>query len=134
MPILLKPETAYETRGGHKAFVSMALDKADKSGNKYLGIVNDHDGEYSAFWCPKGICATKPEYSIVKLWPAEDTRRFQPIMQREDGVMTILGYSFTEIAAAKGAWGDNGVRYLVKIETSPNGGPPLLEAVDLNAA
>lgn len=132
MPISPQVNKDFETANGRRATVRLKLDKPDVNGVQFMGVVRLNGDEQMAGWRNDGTCPGAPEFTLKSLWPADDSRQYQPVMKTDDGVYRAMASYFAELGSLRHDWIPRGCKYALKLERSPEG-PPTAEIIDLSA-
>lgn len=121
---------SFETANGRRATVQMKLEKPDVNDVLFVGIVKLNGQDQMCGWTNAGVCPSDATFNLDSLWPADDSRQYQPIIRTDEGIYRAFAQFYAELGSLKHDWLKKGVEYALKLERSPEG-PPTAEIVDL---
>ena len=131
MPVAPQVNKDFETVSGNRATVKIKFDKPDVNGILFAGTVKLNGDDQAAFWRATGE-SPDPNYTLDSLWPADDSRQYQPMIRSDEGVFRAMGSFYAELGSLKHDWKPRGAKYAVKFErgAGPHD-PPTAEIVSL---
>jgi len=132
MPVQPQVGKSFETANGRRATVQMKLDKPDVHGVLFVGTVKLNGDDQMAGWNNGGVCPANQEFNLDSLWPADDSRQYQPIIRTDEGIYRAFAQYYAELGSLKHDWLRKGVEYALKLERSPEG-LPTAEIIDLTS-
>lgn len=121
----------FETTSGNRATVKLKLDKPDKEGVQFIGVVKLNGDDEMAGWRNNGVCPANADYTLDSLWPADDSRQYTVIKLTDDGVFRSMCVYYAELGSLKH---DNPqAKFALKIERTNDIPPvPTAEIIDLD--
>lgn len=122
----------FETNSGLRATVLQKLPKPTVGGILFVGVVKLNGSDELGQWNNGGV-SPNPDYTLDSLWPADDSRQYQPIIKTPEGVYRAMAAYYAEIGSLKHDWIPKGAEYALKLERD-NQGAPTVEIIDLEQA
>ncbi len=130
MPTQPQVGKSYEVAAGNRAEVLYKLPKPDVQGVLFIGTVKLNGSIDSAGWNNGGVCPANHDYNLDSLWPADDSRQYQPVIKTPEGVYRAMAAYYAEIGSLKHDWIPKGAEYALKLERD-NQGAPTAEIINL---
>lgn len=128
MPIQPQVGRDYETNSGNRATVKLKLDKPDKDGVQFIGVVKLNGDDEMAGWRNNGSCPANAQFTLDSLWPIDDSRQYTVIRRMDDGVYRSMCTYYAELGSLK--HDNQDAKYALKLERD-NQGLPTCELIKL---